>query len=249
MLFLLMAAAVGVFALAHAAPFPFLLDKMGPAPSIWSMPAAPGTRVVYLTFDDGPNTAWTPKVLDVLESERAKATFFLIDRNLTEHTAPVVKRMFAEGHAVGLHSDTHGLAALSPREVASTLTAAASRIERMAGARPCRAFRPHGGWRSRRMLAGLARIDHALVGWGFLLWDWNWFRERTPESILSRVLGHVSPGSIIVIHDGHHANPLADRSYAIEATRRLIPELRARGYSFGTICDPSNGSVPGSVTR
>ena len=246
MFFLVFAAAAGVLALAHGAPFPFLLDHASPAPSIWRMPVSPGTRVVYLTYDDGPNTSWTPGLLDVLASQQAEATFFLIDRNLTEDTAPVVRRMLAEGHAVALHSHTRELAALSPGELAARLTAAADRLERMAGARPCRAFRPHGGWRSRRMLAGLARIDHALVGWGFLLWDWNWFRKPTADAIVSRFAGRVSPGSIVVMHDGHHADPLADRRYAVEATRRVIPELRARGYSFGTICDPSTGTVPGT---
>jgi len=242
--FLLIVATVGAV-LAHGAPFPFVLDMIGPARSVWRMPVAPGTRTVYLTFDDGPNTAWTPKVLDALAAEGVTATFFLIDRNLTDETAPIVRRMFAEGHAVGLHSHTHALNALSPRDLASTLTAAARRIQGMAGGRPCRAFRPHGGWRSRRMLAGLARIDHALVGWGFLLWDWNWFRERTARATVSRLLEHVSPGSIVVMHDGHHADPHADRSYAVEATGRLIPELRLRGYSFGRICDPSTGTVAG----
>lgn len=249
MFYLLLVAVVGVVALANGAPFPFLLDRNGPARSIWRVPAPPGTRTVYLTFDDGPNNMWTPKVLDVLASEKAKATFFLIDRNVTAATAPVVRRMLDEGHAVGLHSHTHEMMALSPRELASTLVAAADRIERMTGMRPCRAFRPHGGWRSRRMFAGLARIDYALVGWGFLLWDWNWFRERTAEVTVSRLLGRVSPGSIVVMHDGHHADPSADRRYAVEATRRLIPELRHRGYSFGTVCDPSDGAVVGAASR
>jgi len=245
MFILLVAVVAGVFTLSHTAPFPFLLDKIGPARAIWRMPAAPGTRAVYLTFDDGPNPAWTPKLLDLLEAEQIKATFFVIDRHLTDETAPLVRRMFEEGHAVGLHSHTRKLMFLSPSELATTLGAAAARIERMAGSRPCRTFRPHAGWRSSAIFAGLERIDHALVGWTFLLWDWNWFRAPTADAIVPRLLGHVSPGAIVVMHDGHHENPRADRAYTVEATRRLIPALRARGYSFGTICDPFEADAAG----
>jgi len=236
MLLLVVGVAIGIYALAHTAPFPFLLDEIGPAASVWRMPAPHGSRTVYLTFDDGPNASHTPKLLDVLAAGQARASFFLIDRHLTEETAPVVRRMFAEGHAVGLHSHTRKLMFMEPADLAATLTAAAERIERLAGSRPCPVFRPHAGWRSAGIFAGLARIDYALVGWTFRLWDWNWFRTPTADAIVPRLVKHVSPGAIVVMHDGHHENPRADRAYTVEATRRLIPELRARGYSFGTIC-------------
>ena len=170
MFWLLVAGGFGLLSLAHAAPFPFLLDLLAPARALWSMPKNADAPKVYLTFDDGPNPTATPRLLDVLERESAVATFFLIDRHLTEETAPIVRRMFDEGHAVGLHSHTRQLLLMTPQQVASTLTAAADRIERLAGERPCRAFRPHGGWRSGQMYAGLAEIDHAFIGWGWGLW-------------------------------------------------------------------------------
>jgi len=237
MFFLFVGVAAGIFALAHTAPFPFLLDKLGPAPAVWRMPDPPGSRTVYLTFDDGPNASFTPVLLDVLAAEQVPATFFLIDRHLTAETAPLVRRMFADGHAVGLHSHTRRLMMQRPPDLAATLTAAAERIERMAGSRPCPIFRPHAGWRGSEMLEGLSRIDHALVGWTFLLWDWNWFRKPTADAVVPRLLKHASPGAIVVMHDGHHEDPRADRAYTVEATRRLIPALRAKGYSFGTICN------------
>ena len=125
---------------------------------------------------------------------------------------------------------------MSPTQLADTLTGAADRIEQLAGQRPCRAFRPHGGWRSGQMYAGLARIDHALVGWGWGLWDFNWYRRPDPTALVDRLARRVSDGDIIVIHDGHHENPEADRQYAIDATASLVPALRARGFQFGKIC-------------
>ena len=91
---------------------------------------------------------------------------------------------------------------LSPDDFASTLTAAADRIEQAGGTRPCRAFRPHAGWRGGEMYAGLRQADYRLVGWGWNRWDWNWFRRRTSESIVQRIAPRAAAGDIIVLHDG-----------------------------------------------
>jgi len=87
----------------------------------------------------------------------------------------------------------------------------------------------------------LARMDYALVGWGFNLWDFDWFRRRDPERIARRIASKAPPGGIVVIHDGHHENPRADRRYAVETVRLLIPKLRAAGFSFGRICGEDGG--------
>src|ERR1051326_9634693 len=95
----------GIVALAHTAPAPFLFDVIAGDRAAWHMPKrVPPT--VYLTFDDGPNPTTTPALLDVLARERVHATFFLIDRHITPDTAPLVRRMFDEGHDVALHSHT-----------------------------------------------------------------------------------------------------------------------------------------------
>ena len=236
MFWLLIVAGFGLLSLAHIAPFPFVLDAVAPAPALWRMPPNEATPAIYLTFDDGPNPTATPELLDVLARHGASATFFLIDRHLNDETAPIVRRMFAEGHAVGLHSHTRALMFLTPVQLGATLSAAAARIERLAGERPCKAFRPHAGARSAQMYAGLAAIDHALVGWGWSLWDFNWFRRPEGAGLAERLARRVSDGSIIVIHDGHHEDPAADRRYAVEAVDLLIPRVRARGLGFGTIC-------------
>jgi chitooligosaccharide deacetylase len=233
----LIIAIVGIAVLAHTAPFPFLLDGIQPGRVIWQAPRTAGVPTVYLTFDDGPNPSATGELLDVLARERARATFFLIDRHITDHTAPIVRRMFDEGHGVALHSHTRRLMLLSPANFASWVNRTASFVRDKAGQRPCRAFRPHAGWRSASMLAGLARVDYQLVGWGWNAWDWNWFRPRTADAIVRRIASRAKDGLIVVIHDGHHVNPKADRKYAVEAAARLIPALRARGFTFGSICD------------
>src|SRR5262249_22160067 len=156
---------------------PFLLDALAGRRAAWHMPAS-APPAIYLTYDDGPNPTTTPDLLDVLAREHVAATFFLIDRHITDETAPLVRRIFDEGHAVALHSHTRAYMVMSPGRLAETLTSAADRIEQISGRRPCRVFRPHAGWRSATMYAALARLDHRLVGWSWMLWDWNWFRRR-----------------------------------------------------------------------
>jgi peptidoglycan-N-acetylglucosamine deacetylase len=233
---ILLAIGAGVLALAHTAPAPFLFDVIAGTRSVWHMPKrTPPT--VYLTFDDGPNPTTTPDLLDVLSREGVHATFFLIDRHITDRTAPIVQRMFADGHAVALHSATRRYMLMSSETFARTLTEAADHIEQVAGRRPCAAFRPHAGWRSWPMYSGLKRIDHRMVGWSWMLWDWNWFRTRTADSVVRRVLARIGSGDIVVMHDGDEKAPTKDQRHTVEATARLIPELRTRGFAFGTICD------------
>ena len=86
------------------------------------------------------------------------------------------------------------------------------------------------------MLIGAARVGYTVVGWGWMLWDFNWFRAKTADALVPRLVAHASPGDILVIHDGHHENPRADRRYAVDTVDRLIPALKARGFPFGTIC-------------
>ena len=164
------------------------------------------------------------------------ATFFVIDKHLTAATAPIVRRTFEEGHAVALHWHSRALMFYPPSWVAATLQEAAARLEILTGHQACRAFRPHAGHRSVPMIMGASRAGYVIVGWGWMLWDFNWFKARNADDLVPRLADHVSPGDIIVIHDGHHEDPRADRRYAIETIDRLIPEIRAQGFQFGMIC-------------
>jgi peptidoglycan/xylan/chitin deacetylase (PgdA/CDA1 family) len=226
----------GAIVLSHMVPFPFLLEAFRPSRSVWQVPQTAGSRAVYLTFDDGPNVSWTPAVLDALRDERATATFFLIDEHITAETEQIVRRIAVEGHAIGIHSGTRKLMVMSPEGLAARLTRAADRITAITGSRPCRLFRPHAGWRSATMYDALRRIDYRLAGWSWGMWDWHWWQRPEAASVARRLERKVSPGDIIVIHDGHHKNPRADRRHAGGTVRLLVPTLRARGYTFGALC-------------
>ena len=230
---------VGAAAVAHMWPGPFLFDAFRPSRSLWHVAPIQGAPpVVYLTFDDGPNASWTPPLLDALRTVDARATFFLIDEHITDETAPLVRRMADEGHAIGLHSNTRRLMFASPERFAAHLSRAAARIQAITGRHPCRLFRPHAGWRSQSMYNGLAEAGYRLAGWSWGMWDWDWWRTPQADRVSARLAGKASAGDIIVIHDGHHKNPNEDRSHAAGTVSRFVPLLRGRGFGFGTLCEP-----------
>ncbi len=230
-----MAIGVALTAVAHMWPAPFVMDWMAGDRAVWEMPRT-GAPTVYLTFDDGPNPSTTPDLLDVLAAEGEHATFFIIDDHLNEQTAPIVRRAFEDGHAVALHTATRRPMLMSVDELRGTLNDAAARIETLAGHAPCRAFRPHAGWRSGQMYAGLRELDYRFIGFGWMLWDFNWFRARSAESSVRRITSRISDGDIVVMHDGDESAPTRDQRHTVDATRRLIPALRARGFAFGKVC-------------
>ena len=228
---------VAAAALAHTAPFPFLLEAFRPSRSLWHVAAPPGTPpTLYLTFDDGPNPDWTPALLEALSDTGVHATFFLIDEHVTPETEHIVKRIATEGHAIALHSGSRRLTIMSPDALAARLRNAASRVEAITGSPPCPLFRPHAGWRSATMYEGLEKAGLTLTGWSWGMWDWDWWRKPQSETVAKKLAKKASAGDIIVIHDGHHKNPRADRRHAAGSVRLLVPELKSRGFAFSTLC-------------
>jgi peptidoglycan/xylan/chitin deacetylase (PgdA/CDA1 family) len=94
------------------------------------------------------------------------------------------------------------------------------------------------------MYEGLDQIDYRLVGWSWGLWDWNWYRPREAQALAMRLSKRASRGDIVVMHDGHHVDPMADRRYAVEATRQLVAALKARGLGFGRLCSEPEERSP-----
>jgi peptidoglycan/xylan/chitin deacetylase (PgdA/CDA1 family) len=234
---LLAAIVIGAVAAAHMVPFPFIFEAFRPSGSLWHVKQVRGSPpALYLTFDDGPNSRWTPPLLDALRDSDARATFFLIDEHITDETAAIVRRIADEGHAIGLHSGTRRLMLMSPGSLAKRIESAATRIRAITGREPCRLFRPHAGWRSVTMYKGLSRAGYRLAGWSWGMWDWDWWRTPKADRVADRLVRKASPGDIIVIHDGHHKNPQADRRHAAETVRKLVPVLRQRGFQFAPLC-------------
>jgi peptidoglycan-N-acetylglucosamine deacetylase len=152
---------------------------------------------VALTFDDGPDPVWTPRLLDRLAQIGAHATFFPIARRAAEHPE-VIKRTLAEGHAVGLHCDQHVRHGdRSEAWVRADTERALDRLRRL-GVRP-RMWRTPWGERAPFTPAIAREFELELVGWTADTHDW---RGDPAETMFAMTRPALRDGAIVLAHDG-----------------------------------------------
>ena len=192
-------------------------------------------RSVLLTFDDGPHATNTPRILDILQAQGVHAIFFMVGRNLGSlpdgkpvagPNADIVRRMVAEGHAVGNHSFTHPvLPKLDNPHLKREVEDTQRLIEFLVPLSVARTgtLRPPFGARNDRVLAELDNHRLRSVLWNVDSLDWA---DPIPESIVQRVLREVEKenGGIILMHDIH--------ARVADALPRIITALKRRGYTF-----------------
>jgi peptidoglycan-N-acetylglucosamine deacetylase len=197
---------------------PFFLPWLYPT-LLWRMPAE--NNEVYLTFDDGPVPGPTEFVLDTLQRNQAKATFFCIGDNVRKHPALFLKIM-AAGHAVGNHTFHH---LNGWRTGCQQYVRDITDCDAMLGLHEVntRLFRPPYGQISRRQIRQLQ--GRSIVMWDVLSVDYN--KRLSSESCLRNTIHAVRPGSIIVFHDSYKAEK--NMTYALP---RLMDHLGGAGYSF-----------------
>jgi peptidoglycan/xylan/chitin deacetylase (PgdA/CDA1 family) len=181
-------------------------------------------RCVALTFDDGPAEV-TARLLDILGEHGARATFFLVGRNVREFPR-LVRREAAEGHELANHTDTHAnLRQLSHRQILAELRRAQSAIRRTTGVTP-RLMRPPYGATDGRVAAVSARMKLAQVLWSLDPLDW---RHRNAKKVERSVVTGVRKNSIVLLHDIHPST--------VEAMPGILRRLAARGYFFVTVSE------------
>lgn len=177
-----------------------------------------GSNSVALTFDDGPDPAWTPKVLEVLRASGVKATFCLIGQNANSFP-DLVRAIVADGHTLCNHSWNHNLALgqLGRAAIQADLVRAGAAIQAAVPTTPIRYFRaPGGNW-----TAALVAVSNALgmtpLSWTVDPRDWT----RPPvASIVRTITSSCRTGAIFLLHDGG-----GNRSNTVEAVRRFLPVL------------------------
>lgn len=193
------------------------LDRLGPRAIRRTGGSAPAFA---LTFDDGPDPAHTPALLDALAELDVRATFFLVGEKVAAHPA-LVRRIAAEGHAIGNHTYHHRYLPLARRAtVRAEIDATDRAIAAATGAVPS-IVRPPWGARRPSTLRTFARLGKRVVLWDVNSFDW---RGGTAREIAARVLARVRPGSIILFHEARVGG-----DETVEAIRLLVPALRARG--------------------
>ena len=197
-------------------------------------PARPGE--IALTFDDGPNPTWTPKLLDVLAAHQVHATFFMLG-GFAQSQTELVRRIAAEGHLVGNHSWSHpDLSRISARRVREELAQTNDLLEQMIDA-PVRYFRPPFGAR-RPVVFRIAReLGLAPVLWNAMTNDWS---EPLADQIAARLAekadrltqnGHAVN---FVLHDGGHRAQGTNREPSVKAAEQLVARYKS-SHRFVTL--------------
>lgn len=178
-------------------------------------------NALYLTFDDGPHPAHTPRLLDLLAAHGARATFFLIGANVQRHPA-LARRIAEEGHALGNHSWDHPhFEQISRSDRMAQITRTEALLEATDG-KPRHDFRPPRGVATPGLL-----LDCALRGTRMAYWSYDSldYSQRDPGDLLANIAAHpVRSGDIVLMHDD------SPHSYTMLST--LLPQWRAQGHTF-----------------
>ena len=183
---------------------------------------------IMLTFDDGPDPAYTGRLLDLLDSYGIKAAFFTVG-SFASANPKLIRRMKDGGHTVGLHSYSHRSAYLmSAAQTRRDLSMSAAAVMRL-GINP-RFYRPPWGHTTPALQQAASNLGIMPVFWSVMAQDWQ--ADLDSDEIASRLLCRTVPGSIICLHDGRGKNCAPGRTIA--ALEKVLPIWLKDGYRFVT---------------
>ncbi len=186
-----------------------------------------GSKQVWLTLDDGPDPADTPRIMDILERHQARATFFVKGTSVDEHPE-VAREIIRRGHSLGNHSATHPSATfwcLLPNRIAAEIDRCNGAIEKATGNRPS-LFRAPVGMKNPFVHPLLTRRGMLLVGWSARGFDGV---NTKPDVAAERILRNLEPGAIILAHEGRVAPD--GTAVNVEMLEILLRQLSERGYT------------------
>ncbi|MEV4639342.1 polysaccharide deacetylase family protein [Actinoplanes sp. NPDC049548] len=185
--------------------------------------AHPGSKVVALTLDDGPDPSYTPEVLKILHKHHISATFFVIGQSAAAHPG-LIRSLVDAGHTVGTHTWSHAnLRKLSAAKVRTEIRRAVDTVAATTGRAPSLFRAPYGNW-SRTVFQECAAMGQTSIAWDVDPRDWD---DASAAHISSEVLDQVGNRSIVLTHDGG-----GDRSPTVQALRHFVPVLLDSGYKF-----------------
>ncbi|WP_188038920.1 polysaccharide deacetylase family protein [Heliobacterium chlorum] len=190
-------------------------------------------KALCLTFDDGPDNRNTPKVLDILQKEQVRATFFFLGNN-SEQYRKIVKQTYDAGHVIGSHSFDHPyLTKKTEPQLTEQVHKTEQSMFEIIGKRPT-LLRPPYGDINASVLNVLNKNGYKAVLWSLDTFDWN---QKTSTEIVDYVSSNVHPGDIILMHSADNG------SASVKALPAIIAALKHAGYSFCTV-DEMLGITP-----
>ena len=192
-----------------------------------------GDKVIALTFDDGPWDKQTDEILDILEQNDAKATFFTVGQCISGHEKEL-QRAASMGCEIGTHTWDHAegsgqgvsLIKMSTDERKQEVQKGLEAIKNATGQEASTIFRCPGGNFDTSVATDLEGIVTAEIGWNVDTTDW----KKPGSDVIAQRIQSAGPGNIILMHDGG-----GDRSQTVEGLRQALPKLKEQGYSFITV--------------
>jgi peptidoglycan-N-acetylglucosamine deacetylase len=189
------------------------------------------TKMLALTYDDGPNDPHTFRLMEVLAKHDVRATFFCIGR-YAQQKPQIVRDLVEAGHVVGNHTYTHpNLAFQSQTQVRIQITTCQNVLSDVIGA-ASKLFRPPYGGRRPSVLRIAREMGLEPVMWSITCYDW---KATSAEQIEKHVKRQLRGGDVILLHDGGHMEMGVNRGHTVAATDRLIAKYKSEGYEFLTI--------------
>ncbi|MFC4182899.1 polysaccharide deacetylase family protein [Saccharococcus thermophilus] len=195
---------------------------------------------IALTFDDGPDPYYTPKLLDLLKKHQVKATFFVVGHKAKQYP-DIVRRMHEEGHEIGVHNYRHiSNWLILPPFLEKGLQKSADIIEQIIGKRPIY-YRPP--WGHFNLFTPLVQKKYITVMWTYILGDWN--ARLGKMELFRRLQRSMKGGAIIVLHD--NGDTLGAHKHApgqmLEALELLLSEEKAKKMHWVTITEFMNAQT------
>jgi len=198
-------------------------------PGLVFLHGAPGKKLVALTFDDGPDNFYTPRILDILKSKNVKATFFVVGERAKANPS-IMNRIVYEGHFVGNHTWDHPyLPKLNIDEVKSQVQSTEDEIAKYTSYQTAM-FRPPYGVISSEIASALSDLNYKIIEWSSDSLDWKGYKK---EQVESNILSNAKAGAIILQHcAGGKGDKLKG---TVQALPQVIETLEGEGFTFVTV--------------
>ncbi len=190
--------------------------------------AATGEREIALTFDDGPDPDTTPRILEILEKNQVKATFFIIGHKAFNNK-DLLNNIAESGHALGIHSWSHSpfFDFFGKRKMVRDLEMTSQLIRECTG-QAVRLFRPPFGVTNPTVAYAASQLGLTVAGWSVRSLD---TQAADPARLAARIRRRLHPGAVVLLHD--------DREVTVKALQQIIDDAKAGGYRFFIMKEPA----------
>lgn len=185
-------------------------------------------KKIYLTFDAGYEAGYTDKILETLQKQNVKATFFVVGTYITSNPE-LIQKMVNDGHIVGNHTQTHpDMSKMSTMDdFKKQIEPVEAAFQNVTGKQMCKFYRPPQGVYSELNLKMAQELGYKTVFWSLAYVDWYQDKQPTREQAFDKLLPRIHNGTILLLHSTSKTNS--------EILDELITKIKEAGYTFGTL--------------